>query len=319
MLHWRVLLLAVVSLLTLRLHYEGIQEVLSQFQEHQLSYAKHLSNHIQFFIQGRSRGLRALASFPSLQNGDAHQQRVDIEAYAKQRGEVYVKSISLYNDLGIVVYSTDPNVIGLKKGEEAFFVWAQKSENRGKISLTLDFPDSQSLTFILAVPVYQEASDRGHPQPNGKFVGVLAVTLDMKEFLVYQLGSDDPKLNLSQVWIVNKDGTLLFEPDHPEMVFRNIYQREGSCRSCHVSFTYIEEILKKGQGTADYKIMGQSKKIAAFASMEFENVSWVVVVNAPYDKVTGFIRKSLQNHLFSWGSLSWPLPWAPLSSSVTNV
>ena len=100
---------------------------------------------------------------------------------------------------------------------------------------------------------------------------------------------------------MDKDGTLLFEPDHPEMVFRNIYQREGSCRSCHVSFTYIEEILKKGQGTADYKIMSQPKKIAAFASMEFENVSWVVVVNAPYDKVTGFIRKSLQEHLFLLG------------------
>jgi hypothetical protein len=67
-------LLAVVSLLTYHLHDEGTQEVLSQFQEHQLSYAKHLSNQIQFFMQARSRGLRALSSFPSLQYGDVRQQ-----------------------------------------------------------------------------------------------------------------------------------------------------------------------------------------------------------------------------------------------------
>ena len=35
--------------------------------------------------------------------------------------------------------------------------------------------------------------------------------------------------------------------------------------------------------------------------MEFENVSWVVVVNTPYDKVTGFINKSLREHLFLLG------------------
>ena len=72
----------------------------------------------------------------------------------------------------------------------------------------------------------------------------------MKEFLADQLGSADPKMNLDQVWIMDKDGTLLFQPEHPEMVFRNIYQREGSCRSCHISFDYTEEILMKRQGTA---------------------------------------------------------------------
>ena len=295
------LLLGAVTLLILRLHYTGMEEVLSQFQEHQLSYAKDLSNHIQFYIQGRSRGLKALSSFPSLQQGDARQMKADIEAYAKQIEEVYVKAISLYNELGTVVYSTDPDAIGLKKGKEAFFAWAKRGENRGKISLTPAFPGPQSLTFILATPLYQEAFDSRHPNPNRKFVGVLTFTLDMKAFLANQLRSADPKIDLNQVWIVDRNGTLLFEPNHPEMVFRNIYQREGSCRSCHISFAYVEEILKKGRGTADYKIIGQPKKVAAFASMAIENVSWVVVVNTPYDKVTGFVEKSLREHLFLLG------------------
>lgn len=294
-------LLTVVSLLTFHLHYKGNQEVLSQFQGGQLSYAKHLSNQIRFFIQARSQGLRALSSFASLQRSDVNQQRLDIQAYAKQIEKIFVKTISLYNELGTVVYSTDPNTIALKKSESPFFLWSRKSENRGKISLIPTFLGPQSLTFTLVIPLYQEVSDSKRPEPKGKFAGALAFTLDMKEFLTNQLGSMDPKMNLDQVWIIDKDGTLLFQPDHPEMVLRNIYQRGGDCRQCHISFNYVEKILIKRQGTADYEIRSHPKKIAAFAPMEFENVSWVVVVNTSYDKVTGFVKKSLSEHLILLG------------------
>lgn len=294
-------LLAVVSLLTLHLHYEGIQEVLSQFEKDRLSYAKHLSNQIRFYIQARSRGLRALSSFASLQYGDRNRQRLDIEAYANKIERVYVNSISLYNESGAVVYSTVRESIGLKKKESEFFAWAQKRENRDHLSLTPVLSEPQSLTFILAIPLYEEVPDSRHPKEDGRFRGVLTFTLNMKEFLVDQLGSADPKMNLDQVWIMDKDGTLLFNPDHPEMVFRNIYQKGGSCRSCHLSFNYIEEILMEREGTAAYQIRNHPKKIAAFASMEVENISWVVVLNTPYDKVTGFVDRSLREHLFLLG------------------
>ncbi len=294
-------MLAVVSLLTLHLHYEGIHEVLSQFEKDRLSYARHLSNQIRFYIQARSRGLRALSSFASLRHGDKNVQRLDIEAYANKIERVYVNSISLYDDSGNVLYSTGRESIGLKKRENKFFVWAQKRENRGHISLTPVLSEPQSLMFILALPLYEEVSDSGHPKPDGRFRGVLTFTLNMKEFLVDQLGSANPRINLDQIWIMDRDGTLLFEPDHPEMVFRNIYQKGGSCRSCHLSFNYIEEILMKREGTAAYRIRSDPKKIAAFAFMEVENISWVVVLNTPYDKVTGFVNKSLREHLFLLG------------------
>jgi signal transduction histidine kinase len=294
-------LLLVVSLLAFHLHYEGIQEVRSQFEKHQLSYANHLANQIQFFIQARSRGLKALSSFASLQFGEATQLKLDMNAYAKEIGNVYVKQTSLYDKTGMAVYSTDPATIGLKKGKDKFFVWARRGENRDRILLSPVFPDPQFLTFLLATPLYQETLDSKYPSPSGKFVGVLTFTLDMKEFLANQLGSIDPQLDLNQVWIIDKDGTLLFQPDHPEMVSRNIYQEQGSCRSCHISFSYVEEILTKRHGVIDYRIENHPQKIAAFASMEFEDVAWVVVVNTPYDKVTGFIKKSLREHLFLIG------------------
>ena len=294
-------LLVVVFSLTFYLHYESTRAVLSDFQRDQLSYAKHLSNQIKFYFHARSRGLRALASFASFQSGDARQQRLDIQTYAKQLEQVYVKAVSLYNETGTAVYSTDPGLIGSKERWSNFFLWAQRTGNQGKTFLTPVFPGPQSLTFTLATPIFQNPGGSGGRKTDGKFLGVLTFTLDMKGFLANQVGFEDPPLNLDRIWIVDKDGTLLFQPDHPEMAFRNIYQGEGNCRQCHASFHYVERILENKQGTLDYQIKDHPKKIAAFVPLEFENSSWAVVVNTPYDKVTGFVNKSLRNHLFLLG------------------
>jgi signal transduction histidine kinase len=296
-----VSLLVVVSLLILYLHYEGTQTVLSDFQRNQLSYGKHLSNQIRFYFQARARGLSALSLFDSFQSGNARRQRLDIQAYAKQLEQVYVKAVSLYDERGGATYSTGPHIIGDREKWEDFFAWAKRNENKSKTFLSPVFNEPESLMFTLAVPIFQDA---GHPRisgTDGKFLGILAFTLDMKGFLINQISSEDPPLNLDRIWIVDRNGTLLFQPDHPEMVFRNIHQREGSCHQCHASFYYVEEILEKRQGTVDYQIRNHPKKIAAFSPMEFENASWVVVVNTPYDRVTGFIKKSLRNHLLLLG------------------
>ncbi len=295
-----VFLLAVASLLTFYLYYEGRKEILSAFQRDQLSYASHLSEQVKFYFQARSRGLKALSSFASFQSGDARQQRLDIQAYATQLEKVYVKTVSYYNEMGTAVYSTDPHVIGGRERWNPFFMWAQKKENKGKTLLT-PILGLQSLTFTLAVPIFQDATDSRSASANGKFLGALTFTLDMKGFLANQVGFADPPMNLDRIWIVDKNGTLLFQPDHAEMVFRNIYQKEGNCHQCHASFYHVEEILEKRQGTLDYQIKDHPKKIAAFAPMEFENTSWVLVVNTPYDRVMGSVKKSLRNHLLLLG------------------
>jgi signal transduction histidine kinase len=296
-----VSLLVVVSLLILYLHYEGSRAVLSEFQRDQLSYAKHLSNQIQFYFQARSRGLRALASFASFQSGDLRHQSLDIQTYAKQLDQIYVKAVSLYDERGRVVYSTAPHIIDGWAKRENFFTLVKQEANKSKTFLTPVLQESKFLLFTLAFPIFHDAAHSQALKKNGRFLGILTFTLDMKGFLANQVGFEDPPKNLDQIWIVDKNGTLIFQPDHPEMVFRNIYQSEGNCQQCHATFHYVEEMLEKRQGTLDYQIKDHPQKIAAFASMEFENAAWVVVVNTPYDRVTGFVKKSQWNHLLLLG------------------
>jgi PAS domain S-box-containing protein len=292
-----VALLAVVSLLTFRLYFQGTREVLSQFQERQVTYAHHLSTQIQFFFQARSRGLRALASLVSLEKGDYRRQKLSVESYARQIDSVYVKAVSLYDARGTMVYSTHPQSTGVRDGDTRFYAWAQKTENAGKTALMPASPGQQPLVFIMATPLYEVTPEPMRPWSRGRFSGYLSFTLDMKGFLSNQLRSADTKTNLDQIWIVNKDGTLLFQPDHPDMVFRSIHQKETSCGSCHASFKYVEKMLAGRQGTVDYEIKGHARKVASFVPMEFEDVSWVIVVNAPYDRVTGFVKSSMRGHV----------------------
>lgn len=296
-----VLVLAVVSLLTLRLYYQRTEELLSHFRERQLYYAKHLSNQIQFYFQARARGLRAVSSFVSVKEGPPDSQRSDIEAYALQIDRVYVKAVSLFDTEGNAIYSSDPGTMTGSIADGPLFKWARDGKNAGRVSLTPAPLPSPPLTFVLATPLYRDYQQTLPGSPGEEFAGVLSFTLNIKDFLATQLGAGRSQISLDQVWIMDADGTLLFAPRHADMVFRNIHRRDESCRSCHISFGYVEEILRKKEGVGTYRIRGYPEKVAAFVPMEFEGVSWVVVVDAPYDQVAGFVRRSLLDHLLLLG------------------
>ncbi len=293
-----VLVILAVVLLTLHLHHESKMEVLSQFQDHQLAHAQHLAHQIEFFFHARSRELLALSLLVSRENGGLKKRKTDIEAYSRMME--YVKAVSIYNSTGAMVYTTDRNAIGLDHGLREFFSWAKKKESKGKV-FGSSLPQPGSLMFLFAVPLYQDSSIANDPEPGGEFAGALTVTFDLKEFLAYQLQFSGAGVNLHQVWIMDRDGKLLFQSEHPEMVQRNIYQRGESCHPCHTSLEYAEKILKKKQGTTSYKLRDFQKKIAAFAPMDFENMSWIIVVNSVYDEVAAVAKRSLREHLLLLG------------------
>ena len=121
--------------------------------------------------------------------------------------------------------------------------------------------------------------------------------------LTRQLPTFGLKDKASRFWIMDAEGTVLLQSDHPDMVRENIRRAQPSCYQCHVSFEYAEKMRARQQGTTEYEVKGQPRKLAAFAPMEFANVSWVMVMNAPYDQVMRFARESLGRMLLLLGTL----------------
>ena len=288
------LVVLAVILLTVYLHLENKAGMLSQFEDHQLAHTLHLAHQIQFFFQARSQELQALSLLVSREDGHMKKRKTDMERYSKMLQ--YVKAVVIYNEKGELTYATDGHSIKLDGLDKEFFSWAQRRENRGKVfGLSLAQPDS--FMFLLAVPLYQDSLETGPRKSNGKFAGVLTLTVDLNDFLSNQFDVLGLKKNFSQVWILDRDGKLLYLSQHTEMIQRNIFQRDESCLQCHASFDYVEKILEKKQGTVDYKLKNFQKRIATFAPMDFEKTSWIVVVNSSYDEVAAYIKKSLREHL----------------------
>ncbi len=292
-----VVLLLIISL-ALHLHRQSKKEVVSQFNEHQLDLARQLARGLESHFRAYSVTIHLLTSLASVQHHDSEQMPEDIGRNFEHVREIHARAISVYDEKGTIVFSTLPVANGLNDGRSKFFEEVKKKENKGKI-LVSSLVQTKGLLrsqFILATSLYQETADARYPKPNQRFVGILSLTVDLEELLAEHLSFVDPMMQLHQVWIMDREGTLLFQSKHPEMALRNIYQyqREESCHQCHVSFDYAERMVKEKQGTAEYQLKGFPKNLASFAPMKFENASWVVVVSAPYKEVVSFATKNLR-------------------------
>jgi signal transduction histidine kinase len=296
-----VLVILAVGMFAVHLYDENKQEILSQIQHHQLSHAQNLAKQIETFFGNYSQLLQTVSSLGPSQQDGAKGMITYMQAHVKQQEKAIIKSASFYDEIGTMIYSTEGKMIRFAEGQSDFFPWAKKMGRNGRVFVSSPIFESGSPRFLLATPLYRDASDAKHSPSNGNFAGVVSLTIDLKEFLADQLLFSDGPTSLHQIWIMDRDGKLLFQSGHPEMVSRNIYQKDESCNQCHSSFHYVEKILKEKEGTVDYDLRNSPRKIAAFAPVNFENVSWTVVITSRYDEVEVFERKSLQKHLMLLG------------------
>ncbi|MGB7621271.1 MAG: PAS domain S-box protein [Terriglobia bacterium] len=295
--------LLAIALLAFHLHDRSKQEVASRFQDQQLLMALHVANQIESSLRDRSQRVRLLSTLPSSQTQEIEHLKGSIDDYFQYVKAKSVKSISVYDGSGTIIYSTSKSLIGNNDAQAGIFSWARQPENREKVYIGPAFPSSPSgdrpppSSFLIF-----KAMQPGDLSPDGLGVdrpitGAISLVVDMKELLSAQLALVNPERKPPQAWIVDANGTLLFHSDHPEMVMRNFHQVAGQCIQCHTSMDYIAKILREKQGIVNYAVGHSSEKLGAFAPVQFENANWIVVVNAPYDDVTAFVRRSFRDTL----------------------
>jgi signal transduction histidine kinase len=294
--------LVMVASLALHLHQQSKKEILAQFNEHQLDTAKQIAREIESHIRAYSIYVQMLAAIPSLQYLDRKRMPSDIQSHFEYVKQMHARTISVGDAKGKIVYSTLPGETGPTFQESEFFEWAKKEENRGKTLITPIIYTPSHFRLLVVTPIYQqraiEAMGRGHA---GKFVGFLSLTVDLAEVVSEHLSLISPKMKLHHVWLMEGNGRLLLQSEHPEMGLRDIYQRDETCNPCHISFDYVERMLKEREGTSEYQLRARPKRLAAFAPLEFENISWIVVVDTPYKQVTAFASRSSRDTLWLLG------------------
>ncbi len=293
-----VFIVAVVSYLAFNLYQIEKEAAVAQFQEHQLLIARMMAAEIEAYLNDRSQGIQTVSTLAPLQYLDIKETQEIVNSYFERIKTKYVKSVSVYDKEGTIIYSTNHPAVGRNYETSNFFIWAKKEENKGKVYISSliriqegDKEPPPYFRFLLAAPLYQEVEDKRYPKPSKKFIGVFSVSVDLQELLNEVLLFVKTNSKPINSCVIDKNGTLLFSSEHPEMTLRNIRKTDETCSECHSSFEYAEQLLTSKQGTLDYQLKNFPKKLAAFAPVEYGNMSWIVVVNTPYDKVIGSVGK----------------------------
>ncbi len=281
--------------------------VVQRFQAEQLVAARTLAREIESYLRNRSRGVELLSTFTSFQKRDMNAIATTIKEYFEYLKKDHVKAITVYDEKGTIICSTAEGVLGSNYAKSDFFQWATKKENKDKqfISSLVGVTDQQiehipNFRFLIAAPIYYEGIPTGqavenpqHPKPLHNFIGVVTATVDLEEVIAAFLPIASSYAAKEKVWIVDKDGTLLFQSGHPEMVLRNIRSQDKTCLKCHVTFEHVETILNKRQGTTEYQLKDKTKILTSYSSIEFKNISWTIVINIPFEEISGFINTNL--------------------------
>jgi len=308
--------LLAVFLLTFHLHQTSKEQVLSQFSENQLQIAQQVAKQIESYFRSRFHELRSFSSLASLRDTDREKMVVDIQSHFEYLKMIHVKEISLLDKKGTVVYSTTAGAKRENHSQADFFSWAKNPGNKGAVRIGYEKADEQrrpltpgspappSLRIFLVAPFYRETAGGSHKKPGEEFAGAIMFTVNLEKMLAERSVLFTPVMKLHLLWIMDKDGTVLLQSEHPEMLMRNIREKDETCNQCHTSFDHVEAMLGKPEGATEYQLKGKPKKISAFTSMSFGNAAWIVVVNAPLDEATGFVRENLKETLLLLGIVS---------------
>ena len=296
--------LTLVTYMALNLQMKNQDKLESMFKQNQQDIALHASKRIEAFIDDESQHLILLSNEISTGvSGNVLSDKLmaEINQSLPHLFKRHIKSVSVYNAAGTIIYSTLKTAIGLNYAKSSFFEWASKQTDNNQIYLS-DFVRTDSVQsskppyyrILIVSPILREISNASSKYFSKTFIGAVTYSIDINELLTEQLAFINNGAGQQKAWVMDKDGTLLFYLTHEEMLLNNIHKVDKSCTKCHDSFDYIKPILRRETGTLDYQLKDKTKKLAAFATMKIGNITWKIVANSPYEQITSFTENNLR-------------------------
>ncbi len=273
------------------------EDNLSNFTIYQKSVTKYTSNKFFQFLKARMTRLTVISSLDVVKKRDMAKIPKDMEDYFKYLREQYIKGIFLYDENGLVIYSTFKKEMGSDHSNTDFFKWCKVEGRKGKffafpflhIEYRKLFPSLKlkPSDLFLITPVFDDENGRT------LFLGALAIIIDLGNFIEKELLLSDIR-EFSEVLILWNDGTVIYSRFHPEMVRRNVNDRD--CLRCHSSLNTFQKALREPSGEFEF-YFGKERKFANFQTVDLEDFSFKLFVYTPYKKIFGLAHRSIAGTL----------------------
>jgi len=293
-----LLILVVLSLIIIlgQFFHQSLQnEMADQFNKQQLQLAHEVSINIETFVDNVYKDLRIISHLPDV---------TEIHRNSRTRAAAEAINFSLQNEAlitirvidkhGKVLYdSSHPGREGVDLSTTDYFQKAQllpRNERLITDLLEIHNQTPETKEFIIAVPIYKHQGNTLMDEFSGEVHAILSMDgLTRKYLAPIKSGMH------GYAWMMDSEGTLLYHPNEPQMVGKNLYHAEKACFQCHVSFETERKMIEgKLESFGRYDAPGGKDTLAAFSRIPMSTKSWLVVVSAPYSEVIDLMQKSMR-------------------------
>lgn len=288
-----LIILSLIIILGQFFHQSLQEEMAGQFNQQQLLLAREVAINIESFIDHVYKNIRVISQLPEV-------DRIHLSPRCRSVAESI--NFSLQNEALVTIRVLDKNGLllydsahpGRKRvdlSKTDYFQNARVLPRNEKIItdlLEIHNPGLETKEFIVATSIYKRRADQSVPE----FSGVVLAVLSMEGITRKYLSPIKSGLR-GYAWMMDSEGTLLYHPNQPRMVGKNLYQTDRTCFQCHKSFEMEKKMIEgKTETFGSYEAPRGENKLAAFYKFPIARKSWIVVVSAPYSDVIALMQRS---------------------------
>ncbi len=290
-----IIFVLLITFSTVKIYHVALDETKRNHQLLQKDMADATAAGIKFYLDNLANDLQLLAAFHRLQKFERDLLRdpaIDLYNHAKDNG---VETIFVANKEAKIIYSTTSTIpAGVYSLLYQRIQWLFNPENWGKEWYSAVWPEKtidnhSELFFMILVPLvnYQKNPLRSNieKEPVG-FVGeVVSFNWLVQKYITpMNLGSS------VSAWIMDSRGRLLFHPEHPEMVLRDILKNSPDCQSCHPTFDPQRKMIYTDAAYGEFTVGEEPTKIISHVPIQFQDERWVLVISSNLSDVTKILR-----------------------------
>jgi two-component system NtrC family sensor kinase len=288
-----LVVLSVIIILGQFFHQSLQEEMAGQFNSQQLLLAREVAVNIESFVDHVYKNILVISQIPEVdQINRSPRSRSMAESIIRSLQNEALITVRVLDREGILLYdSASPGKKLTDYSKTDYFLKARLlPKNEKLITDLLDIPHESHETkkVIIATPIYQLRN--GHPV--AEFRGVVLALLSIDGITQKYLSPIRSGIR-GYAWMMDSDGTLLYHPNQPQMVGKNLYRTDKTCFQCHISFDTEKKMIEGTSETfGSYEAPGGENKLAAYYKFPIVRKSWIVVVSAPYSDVIALMSKS---------------------------
>jgi hypothetical protein len=293
-------LVAVVLVLGNRSFKATEQATFEEFNQLQLVLAQEATGGVELYFEVLAEAMKSLREHPEVQRFDETATRREIQHEFDELQALGVTDIGVLNADGVLRYNVAaPEIEGLD------FSWRQyyqetktRTADDTYIVEFIEFQgvDAGQLGVLVAVPMFQTASDAGSSDPPAEFAGVAVCTLKL-DTLTQRFISPIQSSERGHAFLIDDEYNLLWSPD--SSLFGKSLLNESEA---FLTFQHIVERMAVGEpGTGQYYFYAfeessnqytaeLEEKLIAYAPARLGEEVWTVGVWAPKEDARALIR-----------------------------